>query len=71
VPSVLARKRRVSDTDPGPEANGSSQAEQLKGEIAMHTLFDDIAATVITAAFAIVCASSMVVMLATSVATTI
>ena len=37
----------------------------------MQALFDDIAATVITAAFAIVCASSIVVMLATSVATTI
>jgi len=37
----------------------------------MNTLFDDIAATVITAAFAIACASGMVAMLATSVATTI
>ena len=31
----------------------------------MNTLFDDIAATVITAAFAIACASGMIAMLAT------
>ena len=37
----------------------------------MNTLFDDLAATVITAAFAVVCASGMVAMLATSVVTTI
>ena len=34
----------------------------------MNSLFDDIAATVITAAFAVVCASGMVAMLASSAA---
>jgi hypothetical protein len=37
----------------------------------MNTLFDDIAATVITIAFAIVCASGTIAMLAASAATTI
>jgi hypothetical protein len=35
----------------------------------MNTLFDDLAATLFTAVFAIACATGMIAMLATSVAT--
>jgi len=64
--SFLVDRGAFPDTDPRPEANGSSQPEQLKGNIAMNTLFDDIATTIITAAFAIASASGMIAMFASA-----
>ena len=63
MPSSLADEAAFSDTDSRPEANRSNRSI-AQGNIAMNTLFDDIATTLVTAAFAIASASGMIALLA-------
>lgn len=67
MPCSLIAGIAVSDTGTRPEANGSTQPEQLEKDIAMYTLFDDIATSVVTCAFAIASASGFVAMVAGAV----
>jgi hypothetical protein len=69
VSCLLVAKAAVSDTDRRPEKKRFGSAGTAQEDIAMNTLFDHIAATLVTAAFAIACATGMVAMIATGLPT--
>jgi hypothetical protein len=64
--SSLVADPAISDTDDRPEAKRSSQPQPAK-ETAMHTLFDDIASIIVTAAFAFSSAWVLVATVASAV----
>ena len=67
--SLLVAAVTPADTDFKARSKCFESEGTAQGDIAMNTLFDDLAATLFTAAFAIACATGMIAMLATSVAT--